>query len=428
MNGQRLKSRWNGESCPDPFRSPPPEALVEAQKNFVLPSDFHGRVGALVFEKEGSLFARYAIKPNRILSSDYRCLTEEMLWPVIALDSIPDAELYDSFGRFFSFREFLTERLNTYPAKDAFHGGKKLSWFKGEMLFAMKEALSSPTVQLLSSFNQERKGERLVALGEWHAGTCEAYDIRFDQTFYPPMSSGKSLLLKLLSGHPIASLPKGTTPKIPVLYEDQDVLIVNKPPHLASVPSVTEPFDALTILSENHGALYDTHRLDMATSGIILYAKNKNVQSAMHRLFRSRKIDKSYVALLDGNLEKKSGIVRLPLGVNRLDRPRQCVLSQEAGGKIAETYFEMLEKRDTPTGEQKTLVRLTPKTGRTHQLRIHCAHKLGLNAAILGDVFYGREGLFAESHSERLFLHAERLRFSHPNTGKIVEVFSESGF
>lgn len=428
MDGVRLPGIWAGEACPNPFRTALSPFLVKAQKYFDAPAGFNGRIGALVFEKDGALYAQYAIKPNRTLPSDWRDLTPNLLWPSVSFYDISDVELFSADGTAFSFRAFLTKQLNAYSAKDTFHGGKKLAWFKGLMLFAMREALSSPSVVLLNAFNRARVDERLVSFGEWHVGNTEIHDVRFDQTFYAPCHSGKPLLMRLLDGVPLSEPAEHPIPPIPILYEDKDLLIVCKPAKLASVPSVTEKVNCLSLLACEHGPLYDIHRLDMATSGVIAYAKNRETQSEMQKAFRARKVAKSYVALLDGALEIASGTVCLPLGVNRLDRPRQCVLPISAGGKEAVTHFEVLEKRVLPTGDTGTLVRLFPHTGKTHQLRVHCAHKSGLATPIFGDVFYSREGQAAETGSQRLCLHAERLSFLHPITGRLIEIISEIDF
>ncbi len=428
MDGVRIAGVAKEKACPNPFRAVPSPLLIGAQKLFHAPCGFSGRVGALIFEKDGACYAHYATKPIRNLPPCYQDLTEELLWPLVTLDSIGDCSLFDALGREHSFRTFLTEHLNAYQAKDAFHGGKKLAWFKGMFLYAMKEALTSPAVLLLNAFNQERSEERLVSLGEWHIGKCEPHDVRFDGTFYPPLSSAKPLLRFLLEGHELVSCKEEPIKEIPLLYEDSDFIAVNKPARLASVPALGERHNALTELSKTFGPLYDVHRLDMATSGVILYAKNRRAQSAMHELFRSHRIHKHYVALLDGNVESTNGVIRLPLGVNRLDRPRQCVVPLSAGGKPAETQFEVLEKCVGLGGKNLTKIRLTPITGRTHQLRVHCAHKWGLNCCIFCDSFYGHLGQFCEAPEKRLYLHAEVLSFEHPFTRKAIEIKAPCDF
>ena len=287
----------------NPFRTAPSPFLVKAQKYFDAPAGFNGRIGALVFEKDGALYAQYAIKPNHTLPSDWRDLTPKLLWPSVSFYDISDAELFSSDGTPFSFRAFLTPQLYAFSAKDIFHGGKKLAWFKGQMLFAMREALTSPSILLVNAFNRNRRGEHLVAFGEWHVGYAESHDIRFNQTFYAPFSSEKELLFRLLDGIALVSPIEKSISRIPILYEDNDLLVVCKPAKLACVPSVTERNNCLSLLARKHGPLYDIHRLDMATSGVIAYAKNRETQSEMQKAFRARKVAKSYVALLDGALE-----------------------------------------------------------------------------------------------------------------------------
>ncbi len=428
MQGTQLSNPYKGEVCPNPFRAPPSRFLVEAQKLFLAPKDFRGRAGALVFEKDGVCYALYALKPAKELPSDYRNLSEAVLWPAIALDTITDAPLFDASGNEHSFRAFLTKRLNAYAAKDAFSGGKKLAWRKGVMLYAMKEALSSPSVSLLNAFNRERTTERLLSLGEWQVSVCDAFDIRFDSSFYSPLSSSKELVNFLLKGHVIAPLEEEPIGEIPILFEDKDLLIASKPPRLPSIPAAGEKRDSLTELTKDYGPLFDVHRLDMATSGVIVYARNRATQRAMQELFRTHTAKKEYIALLAGDVKERSGVIRLPLGVNRLDRPRQCVLPVGEGGKPAETYFEVLEKSTLQTAEIQTLVRLIPITGRTHQLRVHCAHKLGLKIPIFCDTLYSPMGLFGEAPNKRLHLHAEKLTFVHPITGNAVEVVAPNLF
>jgi len=422
MEELALRSVWQGEPCPNPFRSPPSAALIEAQAKFIPPPGFNGRVGALVYESHGTLYACYATKPNRALPHDYRLLTEALLWPALSVAEMGDVRLVDGSGGNFSFRNFLTELLNQYSAKNASQGGRALAWRKGEMLYAMQEALKGPSVRLLVAFNQERASERLVALGEWHVGESEPHEMRRDGVFYAPLSSGRTLLNRLLVGHEIASFPQAMTREIPILYEDDALLIVDKPPRIPSVPSANEGVDCLSLLTQERGPLYDTHRLDMATSGIIVYAKTKVAQRRMQESFRARLVKKSYVAQLEGELSLEQGIIALPLGVNRLNRPTQCVLPPEAGGKPCETQFQVLESRRLANGENRTLVRLVPMTGRTHQLRVHCAHRLGLGVPIVGDVFYGVKGLLSESLECRLDLHAHEIFFPHPISGKSIQI------
>ena len=148
------------------------------------------------------------------------------------------------------------------------------------------------------------------------------------------------------------------------------------------------------------------HRLDMATSGLLVLAKNKDIHQQLQQQFEQRTVKKRYCALLDGIPEKKEGEIRLPLIADLNDRPRQKVDFEN--GKEAHTLYNVVEERDG-----QALVHLYPITGRTHQLRVHCAHPNGLNIPITGDELYG-------TRSQRLCLHAEYLEFTHPVSGKSI--------
>ena len=156
------------------------------------------------------------------------------------------------------------------------------------------------------------------------------------------------------------------------------------------------------------------HRLDMATSGLILIAKTKEVHQNLQAQFKNRTVCKRYVAWLDGIVEKKEGHIELPLRPDPEDRPRQVV--DAVHGKPAVTDYTVLHY-----DSGRTFISFIPKTGRTHQLRVHSAHPLGLNATIVGDELYGRK-------ADRLYLHAEYLGFIHPVSGVYMEIEKESGF
>lgn len=156
------------------------------------------------------------------------------------------------------------------------------------------------------------------------------------------------------------------------------------------------------------------HRLDMATSGLLLIAKTKHIHRDLQAQFRYHLIKKRYIALLDGTVQADRGTIELPLCPNPLDRPRQMVHIQY--GKPAITDFEVLER----IGRQ-TRIAFYPHTGRTHQLRVHAAHSLGLNCPISGDELYGKK-------AERLYLHAETLEFTHPVTGEIMKITRKATF
>jgi len=158
------------------------------------------------------------------------------------------------------------------------------------------------------------------------------------------------------------------------------------------------------------------HRLDLDTSGLLLAAKDEVTYAALQAQFARREVDKRYIALLDGVISADRGVVDLPIRVDLDDRPRQ--IHDPIHGKAAITEWLVLERRT-----ETTRVALIPKTGRTHQLRVHAAHPLGIGAPIAGDRLYGRV------HDQpRLMLHAERLAFVHPHTGERIELVRDAPF
>ena len=156
------------------------------------------------------------------------------------------------------------------------------------------------------------------------------------------------------------------------------------------------------------------HRLDMATSGLLLIAKNKRIHQQLQAQFERREVKKRYVALLERPTLPAKGTIQLPLCLDPNDRPRQIV--HPTLGKEAVTRYEVVGQQDG-----HTRVHFYPETGRTHQLRVHAAHPEGLNNPIVGDTLYGRP-------DKRLYLHAERLEFTHPVTGKRIIVEAKADF
>tara|TARA_B110000503_G_scaffold119_1_gene180 strand:- start:71 stop:529 length:459 start_codon:yes stop_codon:yes gene_type:complete len=152
----------------------------------------------------------------------------------------------------------------------------------------------------------------------------------------------------------------------------------------------------------------------MSTSGLLIFTKTKKANKRVQRQFIQRTLKKRYVAILDGLLEPDEGTIDLPLTPDYYDLPRQLVCHET--GKVATTHFKVLERKDG-----RTRVALYPVTGRTHQLRVHCAHQEGLGIPIVGDELYGKR-------EERLHLHAQYITFEHPMTREIVEFSVEPNF
>ena len=194
---------------------------------------------------------------------------------------------------------------------------------------------------------------------------------------------------------------------IEVLYEDGDIIVVNKPAGMLSVPGLAENvISAKEFLSGTWGEILEVHRLDMDTSGVLLFAKNSEAQAKLRAQFETQKVEKTYIAILDSNKElPDEGTIDLPLSPDYDERPRQKV--DHAAGKRAVTRYKVLGRKPG-----RIRMELYPQTGRTHQLRVHCAHHLGLGSPILGDKLYGSPA------APRLYLHARSIRFRHPSDGR----------
>lgn len=261
-----------------------------------------------------------------------------------------------------------------------------------------------------------------LAMGEFWWGMSPKDEIRHHGHFYPSCKGKcEPILRHMLIGLDIENNPLEDnihqhTP-LDILYEDDSLLVVNKPAGMLSVPGKNDLdsiFQRLRILYPHATGPIIVHRLDMATSGLLLAAKTKEVHQKLQALFEERKIKKRYTALLEGELSFAHGTISLPLCLNPLDRPRQMV--DFTHGKEAVTYYETMGYKNG-----KTRVYFYPLTGRTHQLRVHAAHSQGLNHPIVGDELYGWK-------SDRLYLHAAELEFLHPVTQKIIHITKEADF
>ncbi|WP_233583249.1 RluA family pseudouridine synthase [Corallococcus sp. CA053C] len=260
-------------------------------------------------------------------------------------------------------------------------------------------------------------GLQPVALAEFWWGTPPASGGRIQGAFYPACRDKCGPLLPfMLEGLTVSAPrvfvpPPAPTPDLSILFEDAWLVIIDKPCGLLSVPgrdaALTD--SVLTRLRARHphatGPLL-VHRLDLDTSGLLVAALDARTHAALQRQFLHRDVDKRYVALIDGPVQGAVGTITLPLRVDLDDRPRQIV--DPVHGKPAVTDWEVLGRE-----AGRTRVAFHPRTGRTHQLRVHAAHPLGLGAPIVGDPLYGHA-------DRRLFLHAEALSFVHPATGQRV--------
>ena len=260
-----------------------------------------------------------------------------------------------------------------------------------------------------------------ICMAEFWWGKSPSSEVRLHGQYYP-VCRGKCepILAHMLEGISLEKNPmleQASVKEIPVIYEDDYFLIVNKPPEFLSVPGKElkdSVYERMRLKYPNASGPLLVHRLDMSTSGLLLIAKSEETYKHLQSQFIRRIVKKSYVALLDGIVNKLEGEISLPLRVDLEDRPKQLVCYEH--GKNAYTKYKILGIENG-----KTRIQFFPITGRTHQLRVHAAHHLGLNCPIVGDDLYGTKG-------ERLCLHAQWIQFKHPITKEVIEFSCEPEF
>lgn len=267
-------------------------------------------------------------------------------------------------------------------------------------------------------------GWKPIAMAEFWWGDSPKTEIRHHGHYYPACKGKcEPILQHMLQGLQVEENPMLKRMQVPsknleIVYEDPWLSVINKPAGMLSVPGKEDAVSVYSLMREQYpeaDSPLTVHRLDMATSGLMLIAKTKRVHQNLQAQFKNRLVRKRYVALLEGIVPKDKGTVDLPLCLNPLDRPRQMVHTEH--GKPAITDYQVLERLDG----KRTRIVFYPRTGRTHQLRIHAAHPLGLHCPIIGDELYGEK-------AGRLYLHAEYLEFTHPITGETVRITKEAEF
>jgi tRNA pseudouridine32 synthase/23S rRNA pseudouridine746 synthase len=251
-----------------------------------------------------------------------------------------------------------------------------------------------------------------IAMAEFWWGVSPAGEIRKHGDFYPACR-GKCLpiLSHMLEGLAVDDDPllsnAATAPQVNILFEDDSLAILHKPAGMLSVPGRNDIESVYSLMRKKYpratGPLI-VHRLDRATSGLMMIAKTTAVYKKLQRQFLFHQVEKRYVALLDGVIEDETGTIDLPLRVDLDDRPRQLVCYEH--GKKAVTQWQVIERL-----KGQTRIHFFPLTGRTHQLRVHAAHQQGLNTPIVGDDIYGHK-------SDRLYLQAAAIAFDHPVSGE----------
>lgn len=265
---------------------------------------------------------------------------------------------------------------------------------------------------LQAAFTQ---GLQPVCMAELWIGASPKDEVRIEGQYYPAcLAKCRPILRHMLAGmeveeNPLLKLGRTLAQATRILYEDEAMWVVVKPSGLLSVAGKDGQYSLTDRLGSN---ARPAHRLDQDTSGILLVAKTEAAYKELQRQFFAHEVEKMYVAELRAEptccaAAEGEGVIELPLIANPLDRPRQMVDWQH--GKRAVTRWKRITTR---------IVHLYPETGRTHQLRVHCAHPEGLGMPIWGDRLYGYN-----DGKSRLHLHAAEIRFTHPTTGERMHFF-----
>lgn len=261
-----------------------------------------------------------------------------------------------------------------------------------------------------------------LAMAEFWWGASPKSEIKKHLNYYPACwGKCKPILGHMLKGMEVDENPflvnNALDKDLEVVYDDQFMVVVNKPADFLSVPGIhvkDSVYERIKMKYIDATGPLIVHRLDMPTSGLLVLAKSKEAHKILQAQFIKRTVIKKYIALLDGVLETNEGEINLPIRVDLDDRPRQLVCYKY--GKTAKTKYEVIEVKDN-----RTKVYFYPITGRTHQLRVHASHHLGLNTPIVGDDLYGKT-------DRRLHLHAAYLELNHPVTNERMVFEAETDF
>ena len=259
-----------------------------------------------------------------------------------------------------------------------------------------------------------------ICMAEFWWGPSPQSEIRHHGEFYHACRGKcKPVLTWMLQGLDVDPDPetKGFLHQgVEIFYEDEAIAAVYKPAGMLSVPGKADEYSVATWAKERWADSMLPHRLDLLTSGIMLVAKTAEAYHHLQDQFAARTVKKKYLAVVEGKVASEHGVIDLPLNSDPLNRPRQIVDFEN--GKRAITEYRVQQTADWE-GKTITLLALYPHTGRTHQLRMHCAHQQGLGCPIVGDELYGRK-------ADRLYLQAESIAFVHPATGKRMHLFCPS--
>ena len=266
------------------------------------------------------------------------------------------------------------------------------------------------------------RGYTPIAMAEFWWGRSPDLEVR-KHNFYYPACRGKCepILGHMLQGLDVEDNPlllHTSIPELEIVFEDEYMVVVNKPAEMLSVPGRQVQHSVYTEMKKRYpnatGPLM-VHRLDMSTSGVLLVAKDKDIHKKLSAQFIDRSVKKRYECLLEGECtDDPKGKIDIPLSADYLNRPMQKVDFDK--GKPAVTFYEVIK-----VANGRTRIYFYPVTGRTHQLRVHAAHAMGLNIPIVGDDIYGQR-------DERLCLHAGFLQLTHPITQKRMDFTAKAPF
>jgi len=287
-----------------------------------------------------------------------------------------------------------------------------------------------------------QQGLRPVCMAEFWWGQPTREELRQHLNYYPACRGKcKPILTWMMQGLEVDPDPETLgfqRMELPVIYEDDAIVVVDKPSGMLSVPGRVEEYSVETVMRQRYPDCVIVHRLDMGTSGLLIIAKTMAAYHPLQEQFIRHQVRKKYIALLESTAlsternsslftlhsSLKSGTISLPLRPDPMNRPRQVVDMEH--GKRAVTDYEFLTSQHSTLNSQLStlnsqLVALYPQTGRTHQLRIHCAHPDGLGCPIKGDELYGTK-------ADRLYLHAAEIWFRHPITEREMHLVSPPPF
>ena len=426
-------------SLPNPYFGAVDDDLrrfaVEVRKALLPEPSAPGRFGFLVSkDRNGVLVASWSFKaeaPGRLQSMETEA--GRLLLPDASsfIEPIGEKEFEERASRTFltalgesdpiSLLDFSREVFRGKPRNPSRGGGAGLNLTFGHWMRVLLEAPEHPLPAALRDAQRSGAVEPVFYTELWCGGALPHLTLRNDSSICPA-TAVKPAADYLLRSCRVDEDPRRTDQywldASPRIIEATDSwVLADKPSGMLSVPGTSGLEDCKSRLEKmlgiEQGGLVPVHRLDMDTSGLIVYARTQEATKSLMKQFRDKEVEKIYLARLRGGPVAREGAIDLPVTTHPADRLRQIIAH---GGRPSRTLFSV-RSRFNVSGELFTDVDLVPQTGRTHQLRIHSAHPLGLDSPIVGDPYYGPEGIQAEAAGSVLHLHSRWLCFTDPQTG-----------